>query len=174
MNKDDIKQVFIDNDRQYVINDRDFKTAAKLLADDEVVLDGVSGCCGDYVGVLLLTNTRVLWVSKILFLGTKVEDMPLAKISSIEYEAGIMFGEIKIHVSHNDVKVTQVTKDDIQSFVVAVRKQMESLHTGGTTSNDNNGGKLNLSDELARLASLYSSGVLDETEFKAAKAKLLG
>jgi len=50
----------------------------------------------------------------------------------------------------------------------------EQVFTAGSAGGASRNGKVDVASELGRLAELRAAGVLDEDEFKAAKAKLLG
>ena len=50
----------------------------------------------------------------------------------------------------------------------------EQAFTSGSTAGAPGSGKVDVAAELAKLADLRAAGVLDEDEFRAAKAKLLG
>jgi hypothetical protein len=50
----------------------------------------------------------------------------------------------------------------------------EQVFTAGSQGGTSSPRKVDVTSELARLAELRAAGVLDDDEFKAAKAKLLG
>ena len=52
--------------------------------------------------------------------------------------------------------------------------QMAMDRGGGVQMTKDRGGGVNVSEELAKLSNLKQQGILDDAEFKAAKAKLLG
>jgi hypothetical protein len=60
-----------------------------------------------------------------------------------------------------------IKPDDAESFLSAAR-------TALTNNQVTSSSRVEVSDELQKLGTLFTQGILDEQEFKAAKAKLLG
>ncbi len=72
-------------------------------------------------GLLVATNQRLIFVDKGLIYGIRAEDFPCEKITSIEYQAGILFGDITIHASGNRARIEQVDKRQAAAFADFVR-----------------------------------------------------
>jgi hypothetical protein len=88
-------------------------------------------------------------------------------------EMGATGGELMEQAGHTSLKVASIYQ---QSSVKHRKQVMQRLDDA--IGQQRNPGKpaeaaTNLVDELARLGDLHSRGVLDDAEFKAAKARLL-
>jgi len=143
---------------------------------DENIIDAVSGAVdgkilgkkGKLNGVLVLTSKRVLFYHKKLIGGYQSEEYPLNRISSINFNSGLLGGSIKIHASGNDLEMGWIPKDEgVEDFVKNVKMYMDEPTT------DTPAGQSDIADQLKKLADLKEQGILTEDEFAAQKAKLL-
>src|SRR4051812_25141567 len=75
---------------------REIKELPKILWHDEKVENIVQGFYNNGNGILVATNKRLVFVDKGLLFGLKVEDFPYDKISSIQYETGLLMGKLTI------------------------------------------------------------------------------
>lgn len=161
-----------------VLGRKELKELPNILWDDEEVLDIVQGMYGNGVGILVGTQRRLVFVDKGLLYGLKVEDFPLDKISSIQYQTGMLMGTITIFTSGNKAEIKNVAKAEARRFAEAARARMStqaaapSARTGTPPAPAGVGG--DLTAELTKLGALKAQGILSEDEFAAAKRKLLG
>ena len=102
--------------------------------------------------------------------GLKVEDFPLDKITSIQYETGLLLGGIKIHTSGNIAKIENVEKASARSFAEFVRDKLSQPKENTTTTIIS---EPNVLDQLEKLAKLKENGILSDEEFNEQKKKLL-
>lgn len=142
----------------------------KILAPDEVVDNLAQGTYNKGQGILVSTNRRLLFVDKGLLYGLKVEDFPLDKISSIQYETGLLFGTIKIHTTGNIAKIDDVEKASARSFSEFIRDKLSSPKASTPAPV---AAQPDVLDQLEKLAKLKESGILSEEEFAEQKKKLL-
>lgn len=143
---------------------------------DENIIDAVSGAVdgkilgkkGKLNGVLVLTPKRVLFYYKKMIGGYQSEEYPLNRISSINFNSGLLGSSIKIHASGNDLEMGWIPKDEgVEDFVKNVKMYMDEPNT------DTSVGQSDIADQLKKLADLKEQGILTEDEFAAQKAKLL-
>ena len=80
---------------------KEIKELPSILWEDEKVENIIQGTYNNGNGVLVATNIRLVFVDKGLLFGLKVEDFPYDKISSIQYETGILMGKLTIFTSGN-------------------------------------------------------------------------
>jgi len=157
---------------------KEIKELPNILWDDENIHHVISGIYNNGQGLLIATGIRLLFVDKGMLGKLKVEDFPLDKISSIQYETGMMFGKITIFTSSNKAAIEQVEKNSARAFAEMCRRmisnQEEINDLFGQGSKDENVGKNYEISELERLAKLYSDGALTDEEFSKAKQKLIG
>lgn len=102
--------------------------------------------------------------------GLKVEDFPLDKITSIQYETGLLMGKVKIHTSSNVADIENVEKNSARKFAEFVRVKLSEPKTNVSTSQVN---EPNVLDQIEKLAKLKETGILSEEEFSEQKKKLL-
>lgn len=146
----------------------------KILLKDENVLDIVQGAYSGKMGVLIATQFRLIFIDKGFLFGVKVEDFPYDKITSIQYETGIIQGKIIIMASGNKALIDNVVKSRVQNFSDNVRKRILELSNAKNQPQQvviNQG--LDIADQLSKLADLKQKGILTEDEFEAQKKKLL-
>lgn len=99
---------------------REIKKLQEYLWDDEVVDLFCVGWYGRGQGLLVLTNSRLLFI-KHGVTGQTTEDFPIQKISSIQWAATMTAGTITIFASGNKAEVKNVDKADGKAFVDRVR-----------------------------------------------------
>lgn len=95
-----------------------------IIPEDEQIFGLVQGKYNGGQGILVATNKRLLFVDKGLFYGLKVEDFGLDKISSIQYETGIFYTDIKIIASGNIAKISNVENSSGREFCEKVRVKL--------------------------------------------------
>lgn len=91
------------------------------------------------------------------------------KITSIQYETGLLLGEIKIHTSGNIAKIDNVEKANARAFAEFVRNKLSQPKETTTVINN----QPNVLDQLEKLAKLKEKGILTQEEFEIQKKKLL-
>lgn len=144
----------------------------KILADNENVNNIVQGTYNNGNGILVSTDRRLIFIDKGLLYGLKVEDFPHDKISSIQYETGLLLGKIKIHTSGNIALIDNVEKSSARQFAEFVRnfisqpKQQEQIYVQTNS-------EPTILDQLEKLGKLRENGILTEDEFNDQKKKLL-
>jgi hypothetical protein len=156
-----------------------------LLADERVEMLAQGRYDGDQ-GLLALTDQRLIFV----FHGVtrqRVEDFPLAVITSIQNTAGLVFGEISVHASGNKAVIDQIAKPDAASITDAVRAGMVKLRAPSPSPAPPappaavsqpvppapQAPQADVLDQIRKLADLRDAGVLSEDEFTTKKAELL-
>ena len=129
---------------------------------------------GNGTGVLVATQRRLLFVDKGLIVGLKVEDIPLDKISSIQYSTGWLMGSIIIHTSGNKAEIKNVEKTQARRCAEAVRNRISEPRVASATRSTPSAPSAGVVAELEKLVNLHERGLLTVEEFSALKAKLIG
>ena len=154
------------------------KGIERILQNEEIV-DAVSGAVDGKIlgsksklnGVLVLTSERTIFYYKKLIGGFQFEDYPLDKISSINFNTGMITSSIKIHASNNDLEMGWIPKDEkAEDFVKNVKSHMSSPKEKIPTNESKN---FDVADQLKKLADLKEQGILNVEEFSAQKKKIL-
>ena len=76
--------------KKQVVGKSEIKELPNIIRDDETIKDIVSGFYASHSGILVATDKRLIFVCKGLMWGLTVEDFPFDKISSIQYELGML------------------------------------------------------------------------------------
>lgn len=144
-----------------------------LIAAEEEIFAIVQGFYNESQGILVGTNKRLLFVDKGLIYGLKVEDFGLDKITSIQYQSGIMFAELIILASGNTAKISQLGKTEARNFADKARQKLSDTKVNTSIAQVIQQ-PLDIADQIEKLASLKEKGILTQEEFDAQKKKLLG
>lgn len=152
---------------------REIKELPKILWEGENVEAIVQGMYRNGLGILVATDRRLVFVDKGV-VGVKVEDFPYDKISSIQYETGMLMGGITIFASGNRSEIDKVPKDRVRPFAEYVRAKISAPALPASTAAPPVASGADVVTQLKDLAALRDAGVLTEDEFATQKAKLLG
>ncbi len=154
---------------------KEIKELPSILWEDERVENIIQGTYNNGNGILVATNRRLVFVDKGLLFGLKVEDFPYDKISSIQYETGILFGKLTIFTSGNKAIIDNVLKAKVRVFGDSVRAKISAPKETSTPINQPiiSHNPLDVADQLEKLAKLKSQGILSEEEFMQQKKKIL-
>lgn len=128
------KQILaIDPKNRGHLDSKELKELPTILKDDEqieklirvqlkVQMGGNLGEKGES-GLLFATNKRLIFLKKGIF-GSRREDFFYHKISSIQFKAGMLTGDMIIIVSANETKITSVQKKELEIFSNYVREKI--------------------------------------------------
>lgn len=150
---------------------REIKELPSILWENESIHHLVQGLYDNGNGILVATNKRLIFINRGLIYGLKVEDFPYDKISSIQYETGMIFGKISIFSSGNRADIKQIQKAKARNFAEFVRAHIHS--NSDKSSNDTRNDSTDTVSKLKELAQLKNDGILTKAEFERAKKKLL-
>lgn len=155
---------------------REIAELPTILWEDELPERIIQGYYVKGNGILVATNKRLIFIDKGLLFGLRVEDFAYDKISSIEYNTGLMFGELTIYTSGNRAKIEQVLKAQVREFAEYVRARKSGAVPPTITQAQAAPAAFapGVTEQLEYLAKMRDKGILDEEEFKRAKAKVLG
>ena len=157
---------------------KEIKELPDILWENESIENMISGTYNNGNGILVATNSRLIFVDKGLIFGLKVEDFPLDKITSIQYSTGILLGKLTIYASGNKAIIDNVDKVQVRLFGDFVRnkiskKSSEELEKKDLSVNENVQNQDDIVSKLERLAKLREQGILTEEEFVQQKQKIL-
>lgn len=160
---------------------REIGELPKVLWEDELPEQIVTGRYKQKAGLLVATDRRIIFLDKGMLGQLKVEDFRYDTISSIESSRGIIFGSITVYSSGNKAVIDQVPKKQVDSFVTAQRNKLATWNRPKVTApthipfpqpNLARGTESSL-DALAKLNELYQQGALTDEEFTRAKERIL-
>ena len=151
---------------------KELKELPQILWEDEEVENIVQGIYASRNGIAVSTDRRLIFLDKGLMYGLRVEDFAYDKITSIQYQTGLVFGEITIFASGNRAEIKQIPKDQVRPFAENVRARLSSNKAQLSQAKPEIKTQ-DLVSQLERLAQLRASGVLTEEEFQVQKARIL-
>lgn len=166
--KSQIQSLKLDNFSSF-LGRKEINELPNILATNETVDNIIQGTYNNGQGILVSTNSRLVFIDKGLLYGLKVEDFPLDKITSIQYETGLLLGKVKIHTSSNIATIDNVEKASTRSFAEFVRNKLSQPKENVLNVNT----QPDVLDQLEKLAKLKENGILSEEEFNDQKKKLL-
>ena len=150
----------------------EIKELPSILWEDEKVEKITSGMYNNGNGILVATNKRLIFVDKGMLYGLRVEDFPYEKITSIQYEIGLLMGKITIFASGNRADITHAGKASVRGFSEHVRARITpaSNSVAPAKAEDKQDDFI---AKLERLADLKKQGILTEEEFLQQKSRIL-
>ena len=155
---------------------KEIKELPDILWENEQLEKIVQGYLGTHSGVLVATNSRVIFIDKRMLGGLHVEDFPYDKISSIQYNTGWVFGKITIFASGNKAIIEQVEKELVRDFCDYVRARISAPTQHANVPKQEvpaSNNSRSVVEELRELKELLDEGVLTDEEFAKQKKKLL-
>ena len=152
---------------------REMKVLPQILWEDEVLEQAIKGMYENRNGVLCATNKRLVFVEKGLLTRLRVEDFPYDRITSIQYQTGLIFGSIRIFVAGNTAELSMIPKHMTKPFAEYVRARITTTSGHAALEQKTTDSSIQKVDALERLAKLKDQGMLTEEEFQAQKKVIL-
>lgn len=141
---------------------KEIKYLPEALYSNEVIKYITSGFCDGNTWLLVCTSLRILALDKGMMFGLKQKEIPLEKISSVNFKKGLMFAEVTIITSSARIKIEQLFKDKVENFVRTINSARENPRNSPVNTS-----------QIEKLANLRDSGILTEEEFTTKKKQLL-
>ncbi len=130
-----------------------------------------NGYSGTERGALVVTSKRLIYQGTALFGGGTRVEWRLKSLNRIAATKSMMLEHIEFNAGGAALKFL-VTYGEARPFVSVVNQTIESESETEPKPETQNSG--DLGDALAKLADLYSRGLLSDSEFAEAKKKILG
>lgn len=159
---------------QGFLGKKEIKELPNILWENENVENIIQGTYNNGNGILVGTNKRLIFVDKGLIFGLKVEDFPYEKISSTQYQTGLLFGKLTIFTSGNKAIIDNVPILNVRTFGDWVRNKISNPPQSETAQNTTtNIATVDIADQIEKLGKLREKGLLSDEEFNTQKKKLL-
>jgi hypothetical protein len=124
-------------------------------------------------GLLVLTDRRLLFVKEGMF-GSKTEDFPLDKITSVEWSSGMALGSLTVFAMGNESKIKNLNKGDGKQMADLLRSRTFGAQEVAPAADAAQSEQApDIPDQIRKLGELRDAGMLSEEEFEAKKADLL-
>jgi Bacterial PH domain/Short C-terminal domain len=126
------------------------------------------------VGLLVLTDRRLLFVKEGMFGRGKTEDFTFDRITSVEFSKGMATADLKVLAMGNESKFN-VNKDDGKEMTDLIRSRTSRAQAVAPAAGSAQGGQPapDIPDQIRKLSELRDEGMLTEEQFEAKKADLL-
>jgi len=162
---------------------------AELIMSDETIYDVAFGLYEEHLGLVVVTETRVLFGGRkpaSLFKHTKTEVFEFSRITSVQVNGSALLSTLIIVTSGAKGEIKSMATPDCRRVGDLIRQRLSpkpvAAPPAATSSPSFDLGSqpvrptktTELSDQLAKLADLHEKGLLSEAEFATAKARLLG
>ena len=154
-------------------SNREIRKLNEHLWPGEHVDSLAGGEYGEGRGLVVLTNQRLLFVYD-AWTSQQVEDFPLEKISSIQWETGLVHGTVTIFASGNQAVITSVPKDDGADLTTRARHLLATRSDAPYPAAVR--GAAGQEDPMAtmtKLGQLHDAGLISDQEFIAKRAEVL-
>ncbi len=153
---------------------REIKELPSVLWEDEKLEKMVQGLYGKGQGILVATNKRLIFLDKGMVGNLRMEDFAYDKITSVQFDTGMIMGKITLYVAGNKAEISQIEKKQVRTFCDYVRAKIGSQQhastipapAAATQEND-------IISQLEKLGILKEKGILTEAEFETKKKELL-
>lgn len=148
---------------------KEIKSLPEILAANEPVLGLTSGIMNGNTWLITLTDRRIIFLDKGFLYGLRQLEVPLEKINTIEQKTGLFFGQVGIADGSSTMAIGNILKASVKPFVLALNQALESRRHRASSNPTTSG----IAAQISQLAALKEKGVLNQTEFEAAKTKVL-
>lgn len=143
---------------------------AQLLRPDETVRRMSRGSFNDAVGIIVLTDHRLLLID-VGYWDSSTADFPLSVITSVSASKELFVNRLAIHTTSGQVmEIGNVS--DVDSLAAAIREELNRARAAAAQPAAPAPAPDAL-DQLAKLAALRDAGVVTAEEFEAKKEDLL-
>lgn len=150
---------------------KEIRALPEILSEGERILGLTSGMMDGSTWLAVGTDKRIIFVNCGMIMGVRQVQVPLERIQSIENEAMLVFGSIRVWDGATYFTLRMVLKSSIAPFVKAVQEAMSNARRGSVQPAA--AAPLDTASQLAKLAELKEKGYLTDEEFLAEKKKLL-
>lgn len=152
---------------------REIKELPRVLWEDENIERIISGKYGEDRGIIVATNKRLVIVVKRFFSYTRVTDFSYDKITSIQYQTGLIFGDISIFASGNREDIGLIEKSLARNFAEYVRARITKPTEHASKRAQEQLNDSNASVQLKKLEDLKNEGILTDEEYSSFRKRIL-
>lgn len=158
---------------------RELKRLESYLWEGETVQFLASGLYGPGVGLVALTDRRLLFV-KDGWTKQIVEDFPMEKISSVQWSSGLL-GSLTVFTSGNKAEIKQMDRKDGKVIADEIRQRLSAPPAPAPTpaaaapapvAAESTGAE-DVYESLRQLGALRDAGIVTPEEFETKKRELL-
>ncbi len=157
------------------LDNKDLKMISENLQPNEKIELVISSITYEkFIGVLILADTRLLFVAHGIIWGTKVADFRYIEISSFTNEQGLIWGKLEFLVNGKKVVMDQGSKKGVSVIGDMIRRKLSSPRDESDSQSSSGSLDIETIEKLERLAALHQKGILTDEEFDSQKRRILG
>lgn len=143
-----------------------------VLREDEKIYAAAQGVYDGNTWLVICTSTRFLFLDKGMLFGLKQIEIPMDKVSSIQFSTGLLMGSIVIS-HHGQSKIDNIAKEQVKRFAEQSNLAIESYKNNSKITSVAASAPLSMIEQLEKLSQLKEKGILTEEEFTQEKKKIL-
>lgn len=152
---------------------REIQRLPEVLWESEVVQMLATGAYGGGQGLVAMTSLRLVFVKHGVMSQT-VEDFPYSRISSVQWQGGMLMGTLTVYTSGNRADIKNMPKDDgkaiadqLRMHITAAAAPAPPAATATTLPQQDVGSR------LATLDQLRGAGAITDAEYQDRRTAIL-
>ncbi|WJD99760.1 PH domain-containing protein [Streptomyces antimycoticus] len=152
---------------------REINKLPEVLWEGETVDMLATGIYGKGNGLIAMTSMRLIFL-KHGVMSQQIEDFPYSKISSVQWQGGMIFGTLTVYASGNKAEIKQIPKENGKALADKLRMHLAQGSTPGAASAPASAvpGQ-DIGSRLATLDQLRAAGAITDAEYQDRRAKIL-
>ncbi|MET7784853.1 PH domain-containing protein [Streptomyces sp. NPDC005388] len=156
---------------------REIQRLPEVLWEGETVEMLATGQYGGGAGLIAMTNLRLIF-SKNGIMQQKVEDFPYGKISSVQWQGGIIMGTLTVYTSGNRADIKNMPKGQGKVLADELRRHIAQGTTPGAPPAGPTGASApapgqDIASRLATLDQLRGQGLVSDEEYAQRRTRIL-
>ncbi|MGI5486040.1 SHOCT domain-containing protein [Microtetraspora malaysiensis] len=153
---------------------REIRHLVDYLVEGEAVEQMAGGTFGPGIGLVVLTDRRLLFVKDGL-VAKVAEDFMVGKISSVQWDPGSSHGTLTVTSSGDKAEIENIHNNDGARIADAIQHRLSSARSAASPAPAPTpvSGEDDVFEALRKLGELRDKGVITDAEFAAKKAELL-
>jgi hypothetical protein len=158
---------------------REVRRLVRYLWEGEQVAQIAAGAYGQGIGVIVLTDRRVIFL-KDGWTHKTTMDFPLEKVASVQWGTGVVLGTLAVFATGSRAEIHGMNTADGKRMAAAIRSVLSTPRQAAAEparpdepAADTAAPEPDVYVQLGRLGELRDAGVLTVEEFEAKKAELL-
>lgn len=153
---------------------KEIRALPGILRENERILGLTSGFINKATWLLVLTNTRLIFLNRGMLFGLRQVQIPLERVQSIDHSFVLVFGSISVWDGASAFGLGMVLRSSIIPFVRATEAAIAAIKKPAKAPAAAAAAPVDIASQIARLADLREKGYLTLDEFETQKKKLLG
>jgi len=154
---------------------REIQKLPEVLWEGEQVDSLASGLYGGGNGLVVMTNMRLVFLKHGMLKQT-VEDFPYGKISSVQWQGGMVMGTLTVFASGNKAEIKNMPKDHGKAIADKLRMHIAQGTAPGAPPVGPAGPAVapqGIAERLAVLDQLLAQGAITAEEHRERRARIL-